>query len=447
MALPIRNKKLLRVLVVFTMTLCVVACKKNKPKPADDGPKQPYTAITSLSTYSGPYNTTVVITGRGFDDVTNNNKVFFNGKPATISASSNTSITVTVPLAAGTGKVTLSVDGTTVTGPVFTYEFHMMVTTYFGYNAYGIYNFGPTAKLWSLEARDIIADAEGNLLVTEPGYNVIERIDTLGNITAFAGVHGSTALSWDGIGNKAFLAGPNRIAADINGNFYFTENSTNRGVRKLTTNAEVTTLMATYEGKLWPLSFFVGNPSGIAIDKENNLYVSDGFYAIKKISPAGEVTNFAGVDAGFADGPANVAKFKYPDELVLDSKGNLYVADRDNFRIRKITKDGMVSTFAGNDQRIAKDGTGVAAGFMSPQGLYIDAADNIYVADAGSHQIRKITPAGVVSTIAGTGKEGIKDGLAEQATFIAPVGITMDKAGNLYVTDQGSLLVRKIGMQ
>ena len=187
-------------------------------------------------------------------------------------------------------------------------------------------------------------------------------------------------------------------------------------------------------------------PSGAVVDASGNIYIADQFNnKIKKIATDGTVTTLAGSGvAGSADGAAADASFNEPSDLVIDKQGNLYVADLAGNKIRKITPAGIVSTFAGSGILGFADGTGTAAGINQPNHLAIDNAGNLYVSDYGNNRIRKITPAGVVSTIAGTGALGAVNGPGATATFNGPFGICIDGAGNVYVSDVYNSLIRKI---
>ena len=191
------------------------------------------------------------------------------------------------------------------------------------------------------------------------------------------------------------------------------------------------------------------NPYYLAIDAQGNIFVSDNFNnRIRKISPQGIVTTFAGSGdiAGYADGPGNVAKFWSPYGLTIDSQGNLYVADAGNHRIRKITPQGVVSTFAGSGTRGYADGSADVAQFNLPVDVSIDLSGNLYVADADNHKIRKISSQGVVTTLAGS-SEGYTDGSGSTAQFNKPQGIKVDGLGNVYVTEFFNHSVRMIRPQ
>lgn len=186
-------------------------------------------------------------------------------------------------------------------------------------------------------------------------------------------------------------------------------------------------------------------PSGVAVDAQKNVYVADAANnVIKKISSNGTVTTLAGCGtAGSTDGTTK-ASFYFPVGIAIDALGNVYVADKGNHKIRKITPAGVVTTLAGNGTRGAIDGMGKNASFDKPVAVAVDAAGNVFVADQCNHKIRKISPEGVVSTVAGCGKPGADDGAGKTASFRYPAGIAVDQTGNLYVADYNNNKVRKI---
>jgi len=189
----------------------------------------------------------------------------------------------------------------------------------------------------------------------------------------------------------------------------------------------------------------LSNPQGIAVDNAGNLYVADTYNnSIRKITPAGVVSYLAGNGAaGYTDGNAASAQFYAPQGIAVDASGNVYVADVGNNAIRKITPAGVVSTLAGGKFSGFVDGTGSDARFSAPTGVAVDASGNLYVTDRVNSAIRKVTPAGAVTTFAGTNTVGYIDSTGTNALFRSPTGIVIDGA-NLYVTDLGNYAIRKI---
>jgi len=187
-------------------------------------------------------------------------------------------------------------------------------------------------------------------------------------------------------------------------------------------------------------------PLGIVVGAEETLFVADGEnQRIRKITAADVVSTIAGDGTqGFANGAGLSARFDFPFSLVVDGAGNIFVAEADNNQIRKITPDGVVSTFAGDTVGGFRDATGTDAHFLGPVGIAMDGDGNLYVSDDLNHRIRKITPAGVVSTLAGSGIGGYKDGSRTEAQFNSPTGIAVDRSGNVYVADWGNHRIRKV---
>ena len=174
-------------------------------------------------------------------------------------------------------------------------------------------------------------------------------------------------------------------------------------------------------------------PTGIVRDASGNFFVANrDNHRIRKITPAGVVTTFAGSGvAGLVNGTGAGAQFNQPYGITIDGSGNLYVADRMNHAIRKITPAGAVTTIAGNGTSGAANGTGAAATFWEPLNLAVDANGNIFVADYRNYVIRKVTPAGVVTTFAGTmSSSGFFNGIGTGASFSGAFGITIDASGN-----------------
>lgn len=183
-------------------------------------------------------------------------------------------------------------------------------------------------------------------------------------------------------------------------------------------------------------------PQGIAVGPAGSLYVADGNFTIRKVTKAGAVTTIAGrtLVQGTADGTGSAARFSDPIGVAVDRARNVFVADRNANTIRKVTDAGVVTTLAGNPiatpSGASADGTGSAARFSSPRGITIDTAGNLFVADTGNHTIRKVTSAGVVLTVAGLAGSNFEstNGIGSAARFNNPYGVAVDTAGNVFVT-------------
>jgi len=187
-------------------------------------------------------------------------------------------------------------------------------------------------------------------------------------------------------------------------------------------------------------------PTGVAVDGNGNVYVVDTTNPrIRKITPAGVVTTLAGSGShGSVDGTGTAASFSQPIGVAVDSSGNVYVSDTGNNKIRKVTPAGVVTTLAGADEGDYADGQGTAARFYNPNGVAVDGSGNVYVADSYNHRIRKITASGSVTTLAWSGDVGSADGQGTEVSFRIPRGVAVDGSGNVYVADSGNHRICKI---
>jgi serine/threonine-protein kinase len=265
-------------------------------------------------------------------------------------------------------------------------------------------------------------------------------------VTTLAGAHGGGYA--DGPFASAQFNAPSGLAIDGAGKIYVADFD-NQRVRVIGVDGNVSTLAGNgnvgFADGPGQQALFAG-PSGLALDAAGNVYVADrDNQRIRKITPNGTVSTVAGTgERGFADGPGSRAKFSQPGALAVDRAGAIYVADFDNQRIRKIDTAGNVTTFAGSGAKGYADGPGPQAQFSSPSAITVDSSGSLFVVDFDSPRVRKITPDGTVSTVTGSGDKGNADGPPSKAQFARPGGLTVDRAGNVYIADTGNNRIRLV---
>ncbi|HEY6342781.1 MAG TPA: NHL repeat-containing protein [Bryobacteraceae bacterium] len=303
---------------------------------------------------------------------------------------------------------------------------------------------------------DVAVDGAGNVYVADTGHSRIARISPQGDIASVVG-DGAPGNYW-GDGGKAIDAGiyyPLGVIADNSGNLYVSDSSNSR-VRKVAPDGTITTFAGTgvsgYSGDGGPATAAqLKAPAGLAFDASGNLYIADWLdNRIRKVSTDGTISTVAGrgdaVPPLGDGGPATAAALAWPLGVAVDASGNLYIADSGFFLIRKVSPGGIISTVAGSDY-YQKGSTDVG----DPTGLAVDAAGNVFIAT--SNTIRKLAPDGTVSTVAGNGNSGTSGdgGPATSATLQGPFAVALDPAGNLYISGGslsgypfGSGYVRKI---
>jgi sugar lactone lactonase YvrE len=277
-------------------------------------------------------------------------------------------------------------------------------------------------------------------------------------IFTFAG-DGTTDFKGDGgPATAAGLYAPDNVGVDSAGNVYIADRNHGR-IRKVTPNGVINTVAG--NGSIFynpnvdnipATSATLVNPAGVVTDGLGNLFISDrDDNRVRVVAPNGIINTFAGNGSnGFSGdgGQATLAQINFPIGLATDAAENVFIADWENNRIRKVTPNGIITTVAGNGtQGFGGDGgQATAASLYSPSGVAVDASGNLLIADFGNMRIRKVTPAGIITTFAGSGSYGSggDGGPAIQAQFIGPTGIAIDHAGNIVIADSGSNRVRKI---
>lgn len=345
------------------------------------------------------------------------------------------------------GEATLQVasGATVVRRKVHVLARHPEVTTLAGGTQGFAEGTGPDAQFWA--PYDLLLDGDDSLLIVDLGNNRLRRLalDTR-EVTTYAGE--GTEAHRDGSLLTAQFRSPTRMARDpVTNDLYVTEYYLD-DIRKIAPNGDVTTLCGGttgyQDGALSAAKF--SSPSGIAIAADRTIYVADTLnHVIRKIA-GGVVTTLAGDGtAGQADGKGTAARFNEPEALALDAAGNLYVAETGNHAIRKVTPDGTVTTLAGQKGQSGHfDGTGSEARFDAPHGLAFDRSGRLFVADCNNGRIRMVEADGTVTTVAGSSFWGTVDGPGPSAQFTWPSGIAVDAAGAIYVSDRDQDVIRKI---
>ncbi len=409
-----------------------------------DAPPVSNLSITSFSPATGTTGTSVTIIGTNFAPVTADNLVKINGTPAGVTQASATTLTAVVSAGTTSGKITVQVGAavaTTATDFTYVQQTIGTVSTLAGNGTLGFAEgTGTSARFY--QPTGLAFDADGNMYVADSQNHRIRKITPAGVVSTFAG--SGTAGFADGSGTAAQFESPFGVAVDVAGNVYVADTYNHR-IRKINPAGVVSTLAGNgsygyADGGGAASKFYV--PKGVAVDLAGNVYVADeNNNRIRKITSTGTVTTLAGSTGGSTDGDVSVALFQGPRGITIDADGNLYISD--SHRIRKITPGGIVSTLAGSTQGIT-DSDGSAARFNIPTGLAVDADGNVYVADDGNERIRKVTPTGTVTTVAGFFAPGFTDGFGEDAAFSSPTGIALDGSGHIFVADRHNHSIRKI---
>ncbi len=309
---------------------------------------------------------------------------------------------------------------------------------------------GPAIEAELAYPQGMAVDGKGNLYIADMYNNVVRKIDPAGIITTFAGTGVAGYNGDDRQATAARLYAPYYVAVDTADNIYISD-SRNSRIRKVDNAGIISTFAGTGNEGYWgdhgpATAAELSSPAGMAFDGAGNMYVADLLnLRIRKISPTGEITSVCGLGQGGSSGdggPASAALLDKPFGITTDFRGNVYVADCFNNRIRKIdAKTGIISTYAGGAGLLGGyygDGRAATAAMLNnPTDVKCDDTGSLYIADSKNFRIRKVDTFGVITTIAGNGVEdhGGDGGPATSAQFVVPFGLALDYAGNLFVSE------------
>jgi trimeric autotransporter adhesin len=320
---------------------------------------------------------------------------------------------------------------------------------------------GPATKAGLCGPTDVALDADGNMYISDtgdycdgPGGATVRKVDPDGTITTFAGT-GEYGFSGDGgPATKAKLYSPSAVAVDQEGNLYIGDGGSYR-IRKVNKDGIITTFAGTgergYSGDGGPaISAKLTEPGQMTFDDRGNLYLVD-YTSVRKIDPSGTITTVAGTGRlGFSGdgGPAIEARFEAND-LALDHKGNMYIADTENNRIRKVDKDGIIHTVAGTGKEgySGDGGPATKAALNLPTGIALDGEGNLFIACHHNSRVRKVDRNGKITTVAGTGKMGFnrEKGPAIKVMLNQPWDLYFDEdSGDLYIADAFNARIRAL---
>jgi len=342
-----------------------------------------------------------------------------------------------------------------------------IITTVAGNGGYGVLGDGGPATAAELYAAfGVAVDASGNLFIADQANRRIRKVSASGIITTVAGsgpggeAAGGGFSGDDGPATSAQLSGPQSVIVDASGNLFIADTYNNR-IRRVSVSGIITTVAGSgprgFSGDGGPATAAsLYYPSDVAVDSAGNLFIADfDNQRIRKVSASGIITTVAGNGTqGFSGdgGPATAASLYYPSGVAVDASGNLFIADSGNSRIRKVSASGIITTVAGSGPSgfssgfSGDGGPATSASLGEPYHVAVDSAGNLFIADTGNSRIRKVSASGIITTVAGSGTDGFSGdgGPAASASLSEPCGVAVDASGNLFIADTYNNRIRRV---
>lgn len=442
----ISHTRFVALVLSFTMFF---ACSKDdsddQPAPVDPATLPKITSVTPLS---GPKNTQVTIYGQNFGNTVSAVNVTVNGKQAQISWVTPVQIRIVVPPGAGDGKIIVSVDAHSVTGPDFDFIYTVVSGTLCGSPGTAGFADGTSAQARFNYPRGMCIDGNNNIYVADGLNHRIRRVSPGGTVITFAG--SGQPGHQDGSATTAKFSNPYDIALDAVNGYLYVADKDNHCIRKLDLSGTVYTVagipgVAGYvdapgtAGRL-------NAPTGVEVkDELVNVFIADaGNNCIRRLDATSVLTTFAGSQtSGTTDGTGTAARFNSPFNISWDPAGNFYVCDRMNNKIRKISASGVVTTFAGDGTAAWLDGPALFAWMHQPCGMYVSNGW-IVLTDTYNNRIREVNSIGAVNTLAGDGTPAYADGPGTQNKFKRPSSIVRDSNGVFYIADTENHVIRTL---
>ena len=378
-------------------------------------------------------------------------------------------------MAGGTATFSVAVSGT----EPFTYQWQLngtnlpngIITTMAGNGSWVFSGDGGAATNASLAPLGVSVDASGNLYIADSGNSRIRKVNPSGIITTVAGNGIWNFSGDDGAATNASLYYPAGVSVDTSGDLFIAD-EWNNCIRKVDTNSIITTVAGNVncdncgysgDGGL-AINASLGGPSCVAMDTSGNLFIADSENCrVRKVNPSGIITTVAG-NGVFGDysgdgGAATNASLYYPVGVAVDASGNLFIADKNSNRILKVAPNGIITTAAGDGPSgpftgnySGDGGAATNASLHAPAGVAVDAFGNLFIADEDNNRIRKVDTNGIITTVAGNGPSGGPGsysgdgGAATNANLYAPAGVAVDASGNLYIADSGNNRIREVAL-